>query len=69
MEKGPIKMTRYGAKVWGNEEMDLLRSRECLCLNCGHLNEGCKQSRILLAICKTFNLAFMMTRCPDWIKR
>ena len=62
----PVIVEKYGVEVWCNPEMDLRRQQECLCLNCGRLNFGCKQSSLLWAKCKVFNLAIMITRCPDW---
>ena len=62
----PIKVKKYGVEVWSNEEMDLLRGRECLCLNCGRMNRGCEQAQVLFALCKAFNLALIVTRCPVW---
>ena len=60
------RIEKYGAWVFCNEEMDLLRKQECLCLNCGLMDGVCKVAPVLYALCKSFNLALMMTRCPAW---
>jgi hypothetical protein len=62
----PVRIEKYGVEVWCNARMDLERADECLCLNCGLMNNGCKQAELLYQMCKTFNLALMVTRCPDW---
>ena len=69
MEVQPKSILKYGVWVWCNERADLSRSQECLCLNCRLLNNGCRQSSLLFEICKSFNLAFLMTRCPDWLEK
>ena len=60
---------RYGDTVSEHSEMDALRKRHCLCLNCTHLsNKDAKCARhIGYAMARTFNVAFAMTRCKDFV--
>jgi hypothetical protein len=69
MKERPKKVKKYGVNVWCNEEMDLLRGQECLCLNCKLMNSGCRQAQILYSLCKAFDLALIVTRCPEWKSR
>jgi hypothetical protein len=62
----PVKKVRYGVEVWVNPLMELARRRECLCLNCG--TETCEVADKLYELCKEYNLAMAITRCPKWSK-
>jgi hypothetical protein len=59
------QIEKYGVLAWCNEEMDLLRSRECLCLNC-NIMQKCDTAKILYYIARNSNIAMMITRCPAW---
>ena len=61
----PIQIEKYGTTVWANEDMELIRKNECLCLHCGSLG-SCDIAREGYHMCKKYNVAFMMTRCPFW---
>ena len=62
----PKRVEKYGARVWQNEQTDNLRKEQCLCFHCKRMIDNCKQSHVLFAMCQAFNLALMVTRCPDW---
>ncbi len=64
----PIRKTAYGREVWTNKKMDSLRRVECLCLNCSEIS-GCSSASKLYSLCKTKDLAMMITRCPNWTKK
>jgi hypothetical protein len=57
---------KYGVKVWVDSEMDELRRERCLCLNCRILND-CDTAKNLYEICKTQDMAMMITRCKYYI--
>ena len=59
---------KYGVSVWADLEMDELRKYNCLCLNCSKMG-NCEQGSKLYDICCRYNLATMITRCPDWEKK
>jgi len=61
----PIKKIAYGKDVWCNEEMDNARRKECLCFNCRYL-KVCASASELFGFCKDYDLAIMVTRCPNW---
>ena len=63
------RITKYGRDVWSNKATDILRGGECLCLNCGLMNNGCNVSQSLYSLCKAEDIALMVTRCPEWKKR
>ena len=65
MQHPPVQVEKYGAIVWSNAEMDELRKTECLCLNCSKMST-CQIAKHLYNACKDYNLAMMITRCPDW---
>ncbi len=65
MKNIPVLVDKYGKQVWSNEEMDFLRKSECLCLNC-NLMKTCAIAAQGLTLCRTQNIAFMVTRCPSW---
>jgi len=55
-------------KVWANVEMDNLRRKECLCVNCDRKNEeipygSCPAAGKLYNICVEHNMAMAVTRC------
>jgi hypothetical protein len=58
----------YGKKVWTNVEMDTLRKVQCLCLQCGKMDE-CPVAAALYSLCQEQDLALMVTRCPTWERR
>ena len=58
----------YGAKVWVNVPMDLLRRHQCLCLECKSLLLGeCRTGTQLYKLCQERGVALMVTRCPIWV--
>lgn len=59
------KEERYGCSVWINKEMDELRKKQCLCLNCLCI-KTCAVAKQVYVLCKDNNLATMITRCPDF---
>ena len=61
----PALEKHHGAEVWSNRQMDKLRKTECLCLNCNHMTL-CDTARTLHKLCVERNIAFCMTRCPEW---
>lgn len=62
------KIEKYGTEVFQNIEMDEQRRAECLCLNCDRMID-CTHAEELFDICKSYNIALMVTRCPYWCKR
>ena len=67
----PVKVFKYGKWVWCNEVTEDLRGEQCLCLNCGFNcglmnNDGCDIANRLYEICKTQDIALIVTRCPVW---
>ena len=65
MPEEPVKVEKYGAVVYSDQEMDELRRERCLCLRCGEIR-GCLMAKALLASCKEWDLALAVTRCPKW---
>lgn len=63
-----VTLEKYGVKVWANEYTESLRRTECLCFNC-ELLDRCIIAAQGLALCKTYNIAFMVTRCPVFIPK
>lgn len=59
------QVEKYGAMVWQDQEMDTLRKKRCLCLNCKRLGQ-CDTASDLLAICKAKNMAMAITRCQQF---
>ena len=49
-------------KIYANKEMDELRRKYCLCLNCAEL-KACEVAKKLYDICIENNTAMIMTRC------
>ena len=56
-------VTKYGQSVVVNVLMEALRRDECLCLNCTKLGI-CGIAKEGFDLCKKYNVAFAMTRCP-----
>ncbi|MDD5012290.1 MAG: hypothetical protein PHQ66_01430 [Candidatus Nanoarchaeia archaeon] len=55
-------------EVWANIEMDELRRKECLCINCERKNDkppysSCPIAKKLYGICKEYDMAIAVTRC------
>lgn len=71
MKESPKQEEHHGVAVWVNPTTELLRKKECLCLNCDKLSKdptktNCPAARVLYALCVADNIALMVTRCPDW---
>jgi len=67
MKSRVSQQNHHNEIVWTNELMDELRRSECLCLNCQFMPiQNCIFSKKLFNLCKDFNLALAVTRCPDW---
>jgi len=49
-------------KVWANVGMDEARRTECLCLTCDYM-PNCPVAAELYDVCKTYDMALMITRC------
>ena len=62
-----IQVEKYGTMVWANQEMDEARRKECLCFNCKRQND-CAIAKEGLKLCQLTDIAFMVTRCPKFIK-
>lgn len=56
---------KHGTAVRQHTEMDNLRKTQCLCLNCGDI-KSCSAAAMGLALCKTYGIAFAVTRCPKF---
>lgn len=68
MEFRTVQAEKYGVQVQQHPEMDNLRKSQCLCLNCAKVNE-CGIAADGLSFCLQCNVAFAMTRCPDFVRR
>lgn len=59
--------------IYKNPEMDNLRKKFCLCFNCEKCKpnhtDHCKIAAEGYALCKKYNIAFMVTRCKNFKKR
>lgn len=70
MRTQPVQEKHYGWIVWVNPTTESLRREECLCLNCGNFKPGqddhCRIAKALYRVCVAANIAFAVTRCPDW---
>jgi hypothetical protein len=62
-----IQIEKYGTMVWANAETEAVRSTECLCYNCKRRND-CAIAKEGLKLCQLTDIAFMVTRCPKFIK-
>ena len=67
----PVQRVHYGTKVWVSPTIEAIRSQECLCLHCGALDRtgkaNCVVAAKLFEICKLYDVATPVTRCPDWV--
>jgi len=63
-----VKEEHYGVSVWVNPKTEMIRKRECLCLNCISMSK-CKVAKKLYAICVDDNLAMAVTRCPKLTRK
>jgi hypothetical protein len=61
-----VKIEKYGETVFANQQTEDMRRGECLCFNCASL-PSCPAAKIGLALCQTYNIAFLVTRCPVFI--
>ena len=55
-------------QIWSNTDLDALRRKECLCLNCDRKNEekpygSCPVAAKLYAISVEHDMAMAITRC------
>ncbi len=68
MEFKTVQVERYGTVVSEHTEMDALRKRHCLCLNCTRLHDDTAKCarHVGYAMCRSFDVAFAMTRCKDF---
>ncbi|MBI2047525.1 MAG: hypothetical protein HYT27_00130 [Parcubacteria group bacterium] len=64
---------RHNVPLWENTFMDTLRRKHCLCLNCAKLKPGqpdnCPIAQAGFELCKKYNTAYAMTRCPEWVEK
>ena len=65
MLTAPVRAHKYGFDVWENPTLEAIRRDECLCLHCESLGD-CQAAKEGLALCRKYNLAFIVTRCPVW---
>ena len=56
------RIEAYGQVVWADIEMDLLRRKRCLCLNCTLL-DTCDIAQSFFEICRAKDVALAVTRC------
>jgi len=63
-----VLVEEYGVQVYQHPEMDELRRIQCLCLNCSFMYH-CKIAQKGYKLCKEYNVAYAMTRCPNWRKK
>ena len=63
MEFKAEQVEKYNVLVWQHPEMDVLRKTQCLCLNC-KIMKTCKIAKSGYRLCRKYNVAFAMTRCP-----
>lgn len=63
----------FDGVVWTNQAMDRARKAHCLCLNCAKMKpreaDHCRIASEGYEFCKRNNIAFCMTRCPEWEPR
>lgn len=65
MEFKTEQVEKYGALVHRHSEMDALRGTQCLCFNCAKTS-GCPIAAKGLQLCRDHNIAFAVTRCPEF---
>ncbi|MBU2638282.1 MAG: hypothetical protein KJ955_04880 [Nanoarchaeota archaeon] len=71
IEKVVNKYRRTGAdpaEVWANTELDALRRKECLCINCERKDEpkpyeSCPVAAKIYKVCVEHNMAMAITKC------
>ncbi len=68
MEFHTEQVEKYGALVYTHPEMDELRRKQCLCLNCTKTAD-CEIAHAGYELCKKYNVAYAMTRCPEFVKK
>lgn len=57
----------YGQWVHVNRDTEDIRRTECLCMNCQNL-ETCPIAAEGHRLCQLTDIAFMVTRCPKFVK-
>jgi hypothetical protein len=62
------KKDKDPSEVWANIELNELRRKECLCINCGRKNEqpqysSCPVAGKLYQVSLEHHMAFAITRC------
>ena len=62
-----ITVNKFGRDVFANQQMDEARHTECLCMNCKQMH-SCVTAKEGLRLCQLTDIAFMVTRCPKFIK-
>lgn len=65
-----VEVEKYGAKVKANTLLEAFREDECLCMSCDNGPYGpneCPVAGDLYNICKQFNLAVAVCRCPSYV--
>lgn len=62
-----VVLTKYGRQVFANAKTEEMRRTECLCLNCKALHD-CAIAKEGLRLCQLTDIAFMVTRCPKFVK-
>jgi len=68
MDFAVSKIEKYGVLVFQHPEMDELRRSQCLCLNCQKM-DNCEIAHAGFELCKKFNIAYAVTRCPIFEKK
>ncbi|MCR4322864.1 MAG: hypothetical protein NUV61_02140 [Candidatus Azambacteria bacterium] len=58
-----LQVEKYGVQVLQHPEMDDLRRTQCLCLNCAEMQD-CAIAAAGFELCKKYNIAYAVTRCP-----
>lgn len=71
MKDFPVLEEKYGTKVWTNKNTDNMRREECLCLHCSKMTydktTNCSIAQDFYELCIKSDLAFIMTRCKQFI--
>ena len=68
MEFQKEQQTHYDREVMVSTEIEKLRRKHCLCLNCGDMKE-CPKAALLYNFCKLTDVAMAISRCPDFWQR
>lgn len=67
MTNNITKIVAYGTEVSADTEMDKLRKTRCLCLSgCEYMDTDCDIAKSIYDICKTHDMAMMITRCKKY---